>query len=465
MDARLLRLAVFVPLLLLLATSSSLAAGYSYATPNFVVNAPSAGFAKQVGDAAERFRAQLAREWLGHELPRWYRPCQVTITQVGQVGAGGATTFTFAGGQVFNWNMRVQGTPERILDSVIPHEVSHTIFASYFRRPLPRWADEGAASLVEHESERRRQLLLLRQVFNTPQRIPLVQLIAMKEYPSDMQSVLTMYAEGYSLADYLVQSGGKERYLRFLQEAHDRDWNYAIHTYYGLPDVVSLERRWSDWVLAGSPELETPRGQMMAQADSRGRQPVVRAQSPDAANEAADPAPTARVARPFARSDELTAPAPVPASVDRRAMRVRDAEGADHSRSAAAVPGGADNSDSVDAARAATLRQEGRQKMLNAGWQPMARATANTPVAAPHAVAADGSASGTDLNQSAGDPRGTSESAARRRFRTAKERRTVDAPASDTQTTSNAVNPFEETRPEVTERDLDQAQTPFHVEN
>ena len=37
-----------------------------------------------------------------------------------------------------------------------------------------------------------------------------------------------------------MQSGGKERYLHFLQDAHERDWNYAIHTYYGLPDVQAL---------------------------------------------------------------------------------------------------------------------------------------------------------------------------------------------------------------------------------
>ena len=206
MDARLLRLAALVPALVLLSARSS--PGASFSTANFVVTTGDANFARQCAQTAEKFRAQLAREWLGHELPRWFRPCQVSVT-VGQIGAGGATTFTFAAGQVFGWDMRVQGTPERILDSVIPHEVSHTVFASYFRRPLPRWADEGAASLVEHESERRRQSLLLQQVFNTPQRIPLTSLISMKEYPGDMQSVLTLYAEGYSLADYLVQSGGE----------------------------------------------------------------------------------------------------------------------------------------------------------------------------------------------------------------------------------------------------------------
>jgi len=448
MDARLLRLAVFVPALLLLTASSSLAAGYSYTTPNFVVNAPSAELAKQVGDTAERYRAQLAREWLGHELPRWFRPCQVTITQVGQVGAGGATTFTFAAGQVFNWNMRVQGSAERILDSVIPHEVSHTIFASHFRRPLPRWADEGAASLVEHESERHRRLMLLRQVFNTPQRIPLPQLIAMKEYPSDMQSVLTLYAEGYSLADYLVQSGGKDRYLHFLQDAHDRDWNYAIHTYYGLPDVVSLEQRWRDWVMAGSPEIPDSRGQMVAQADAHGRQPVVRAQSPDAASEPAEPVPTTRVARPFPRNDDLVTPAPV----DRRAMSVR---GEERKSSSIGVADDSDNAEPIDAARAADLRQQGRQRMQSAGWQPAARTALNSAASNSAATVAD------TRTQSNPDERIASESSARRRFRTAKERHTVEPDAD----ASKSQNPFEETPTQITERDLADAQTPFHMEN
>src|SRR6516165_4192522 len=151
--------------------------GAGYRTPNFAVTAPTPDIAQQVANAAEVYRKQLAIEWLGHELPRWSAPCPIKV-EVGQLGAGGQTTFSFfpnaqGSAEVCNWDMRIQGSLERILDSVLPHEVSHTIFACHFRRPLPRWADEGAATLAEHESEKRRQVLTLKQVIDTKRRIPL----------------------------------------------------------------------------------------------------------------------------------------------------------------------------------------------------------------------------------------------------------------------------------------------------
>src|SRR5262249_32386901 len=135
--------------------------GASHRTANFVVSAPSQEFAQQVGTSAEKFRRELAILWLGKELPRWARPCPITLPIGPHLGAGGAPSFVFDHGEVFNWQMQIQGTPERILDSVLPHEITHTIFASHFRQPLPRWADEGACTTVEHASERGKQSRLL----------------------------------------------------------------------------------------------------------------------------------------------------------------------------------------------------------------------------------------------------------------------------------------------------------------
>jgi len=36
-----------------------------------------------------------------------------------------------------------------ILKRVLPHEVTHAVLMLHFGRPIPRWADEGAAVLAE----------------------------------------------------------------------------------------------------------------------------------------------------------------------------------------------------------------------------------------------------------------------------------------------------------------------------
>jgi hypothetical protein len=239
-----------------------------FKTTNFVVSASSPEVARKVGEAAERFRKQIALEWLGKELPRWSARCPIRV-RVGQIGAGGATTFNFhpvpnRPAEVCDWNMEVQGSLERILDSVIPHEVSHTIFACHFRRPLPRWADEGAATLVEIESERRVQTLTVNETINTRRRIPLRQLLGMKEYPSDQGALRVLYAQGYSLAQLLVQEGGKQRYLAFLEDAHRTNWDQAISRHYPHKNVDGLEQYWQRWVMAGSRELDREPGMLIA---------------------------------------------------------------------------------------------------------------------------------------------------------------------------------------------------------
>ncbi len=241
-----------LPARLVLVCLAFLSVAADFKTRNFVVHAPSVEIAEQVGKAAEVYRRELAKEWLGEEMPPWAAPCPITV-KVGQIGAGGVTTFNFGGGEVYGWKMTIQGTLERVLDSVLPHEISHTIFACHFRCPLPRWADEGASTLCEHESERRRQELTVQEVLPTVRRIPLRKLMAMKEYPSDMRDVLTLYAQGYSLADLLVQQGGKPKFLAFLKESMRTNYDSALKRYYGYQSTEVFEKEWSGWVMAGSP--------------------------------------------------------------------------------------------------------------------------------------------------------------------------------------------------------------------
>ncbi|MFO0916258.1 MAG: hypothetical protein U0795_25085 [Pirellulales bacterium] len=225
----------------------------SYRTRNFIVTAANNQLAHQVGDTAEQYRKQLAIEWVGRELPPWRQPCPIEVTVGPNMPASGVTQFTFRGDEPGDWIMQINGTPERVLDSVLPHEITHTIFATYFRRPLPRWADEGACTTVEHPSEKSKQDKLLVRFLSTNRGIAFRDMFAMTEYPQD---VLPLYSQGYSLTRFLISQGGRRQFIRFLGEGMETErWSEAIRRNYGFENLSALQLAWVDWVRVGSPPL------------------------------------------------------------------------------------------------------------------------------------------------------------------------------------------------------------------
>jgi hypothetical protein len=249
--ARVISLSTLLSLASLVIAAPLSAAGYK--TTNFTVSAPTAQLAKEIGDQAEVYRKQLAIEWLGQELPQWSKPCPINADVAPNKGAGGATSFVFDRGEVFGWKMNIQGSRERILDSVLPHEVTHTIFASYFRQPVPRWADEGACTTMEHRSEIAKQERNLIQYLKTGRGIPFSQLFAMKEYPQD---VMPLYAQGHSLSEWLIESRGRKEFLAFVADGmRDENWPRAVKEHYGFNDLLSMQNSWNEWVKEGRPQI------------------------------------------------------------------------------------------------------------------------------------------------------------------------------------------------------------------
>ena len=230
---------------------------YRYETRNFVItNAPTEEMAREFGETAERCRRELALLWLGQEMQNWSEKCPISV-KVGELGASGDTTFTFNHGEVYGWEMNVQGTRERIADSVLPHEISHTIFASFFRRPLPRWIDEGAATSVEHISERSNYRRMLLEFVDPSVRraIPFNRMVEMKEYPKDF---LPLYSQCNSVAEFLIGQGGNRRFVEFAKAGLDsNDWNAAVRKYYGYDNLGDLQVVWIRWVDEGFPAVDS----------------------------------------------------------------------------------------------------------------------------------------------------------------------------------------------------------------
>ena len=158
--------------------------------------------------------------------------------------AGGLTSFGFAQGRVTDQSMSVEGRLDRILASAIPHEVTHTVFAAFFGGPMPRWADEGASLLSEDLRERRRHDKISLDLLARRGDMTLGRLFRVEDYPSDLMG---FYGQGYSISRFLVEMGGRPRFLQFVKDGLRTGWDPATKTHYGLADVRELDRAWRSW--------------------------------------------------------------------------------------------------------------------------------------------------------------------------------------------------------------------------
>lgn len=221
--------------------------GAQYRTTNFVVTAPTPAIAQQVGQYAEHYRKEKAIEWLGQEMPNWPQPCPLQVT-VSMEPPSGATSFSFGGGRVQWQKMEINGPLDRLLASVLPHEVTHTVFAHHFGQPVPRWADEGGSVLSEDDLERKRHDKLVREILNSGKQIPLRRLMGLKEYPRE---VMCLYAQGFSMSDFLVKRSNKRQFLNFVGNGMHYGWDKAIQSFYGHRTVEELEEAWLKYLRDG----------------------------------------------------------------------------------------------------------------------------------------------------------------------------------------------------------------------
>lgn len=245
-------------------------------TKNFVVTAVDPLVVRVVATEAEHQRKAVAEKWLGKELPAWDRPCQIHVMTD---ATNGHSTLSFNSAanppKLKSAEMTLAGSLESVLRVQLPHEVMHTVLASHFGKPLPRWADEGIALTAESYAEQATHDAKCREVLNAGRGIPLDRLLKMKEYPQD---VVVLYAQGHSLVRFLLsrkpQRGEPETdraalvardrkarvtLLAFIADGQRENttdgWNATAKTHYAFANVDAMQEAWIDW-------LKTPESSM-----------------------------------------------------------------------------------------------------------------------------------------------------------------------------------------------------------
>lgn len=293
--------------------------GASARTQNFVVHASTQQVADMVGQWAEHYRKEKAILWLGKEMPPWPQPCPLYV-QVNMSGPSGATSFNFGqdnygNGMVMGQRMEIQGPLDRLIKSVLPHEITHTVFAYHFRRPVPRWADEGGSVLSEDDIERVRHDKLTRSILNSSQQIQMRTLFGLTDYPQG--KVMHLYAQGYSITNYLVDRSNRQQFLNFIGHGMTYGWDQAAWTFFKHRSVEELETAWLQHLreTKGQPHLEVaqnknqpknPPGDNKATVvrltvppfQSAQNEPIIRAQSGEEDN-GPGPLPTPKKTAPY----------------------------------------------------------------------------------------------------------------------------------------------------------------------
>ena len=235
----------------LLTATASQAAGFVH-NENFVVFYPPTGdqqesnqLAQQVLDYAEQCRAEIAKEWLGKELPRGLGRTTINI----EFTQGRDTAMTWAKDDPARryHTIYLTTSPDRLFDGTLKHELTHAVLATRWRHPnrLPAWTEEGIASRYDDApriATRREIIQWCAETDNWPRLKTLFQEETIAAAKTES------YAVAASLTEFLLEKGDKETFFAFAAAGGVTGWDAAVSKHYGMRSVEELQFLWQTWV-------------------------------------------------------------------------------------------------------------------------------------------------------------------------------------------------------------------------
>jgi hypothetical protein len=227
--------------LLWLAGSAALGAGFAH-DENFIIYATNQALADTVRIKANLFREELAKEWLGEELPPG---AGRTILSV-ELSKDEDTGFTWP---IDSPERKLHSTwlktsYEKATGSSLRHEVCHLVLNTRYRDPLPTWLEEGIASRsddAERIAAQRRQIESYVRNGTWPDLRPV---LSARVIPSSDESA---YCVATSLVEFLLTRGDRAKLLQFGAAVKANGLDQALQECYGIRSEVHLEADWRAW--------------------------------------------------------------------------------------------------------------------------------------------------------------------------------------------------------------------------
>jgi hypothetical protein len=203
-------------------------------------------------------RTNLQQQWLATQPHlRWTPMCQVVLhatraSYLGSVGAEAANTTgctSIKVDQGFVTLRRVDVCAENVERalSALSHELTHIVLTDRFKdRPLPRWADEGIATLADRieKQDGHHRDLVQSQMRGGSFRIG--ELMATEDYP-EPQRMAAFYGQSTSLVRFFVYRKSPAAFIRFVEMARTSGYDTALREIYEINGVAELDNLWSQY--------------------------------------------------------------------------------------------------------------------------------------------------------------------------------------------------------------------------
>jgi hypothetical protein len=205
------------------------------------------------------------RQWFGR-APSWPLRCDIYLHPTARdygVATGipeavpGHSTFYYDSGRLVSRRIDLHCDCRTLVSAVLPHETTHAVLHGMFdKEALPRWANEGMATLAEPRSQITDQIKRLPRYRDGGELLDTHALMETKDYPK--RHVSAYYAQSVSLVAFLMASRKPQVFTRFLRDAQAVGYEKALQDHYGW-SFPELEQRWrayafpADYVVRSDP--------------------------------------------------------------------------------------------------------------------------------------------------------------------------------------------------------------------
>ena len=240
----------YVLLLVFLTSAPAFAGGhvfnanFSVMTPRRETKAQTKVYARQILDQAERYRKEIAEEWLGAELPEGVGRTHINVAFSASQDRG--LTWPDDGPRRTLHTLFLTTSPERAGGHTLKHELCHVVFATRFPadKRLPTWIEEGIASRYDDAQRGRSRQKVVRWWEETGNWPAIDRILMAERLPATDRIGYTVAA---SLTEFLLSRRDKSTLVRFAQEAR-ADLPSALRAHYQISSVADLKVQWQTWV-------------------------------------------------------------------------------------------------------------------------------------------------------------------------------------------------------------------------